>query len=103
MPAAKMQLTKFNIQPSQNNLLGWASDVSSCGTAACYKEFDLVQFCNKTGKVSDSITVKTILHTTASIMTYHFLFLSLPYLQECHPLDKNNATISKHKYRTAAC
>jgi hypothetical protein len=63
----------------------------------------MFQFCNKRGEVSESITVETILHTSASIMTYHYLFLSLPYLQECHPLDKNNATISKHKYRIVAC
>jgi hypothetical protein len=53
--------------------------------------------------VSESITLKPILHITASTMTYHYLILSLPYLQECHPLDKNNATISKHKYRIVAC
>lgn len=93
-------LTKVNTCLSQSNLLGCGSEVSSCGTAACaYK-----QFCNKTEKVSDSTTVKTVLHiTTANKVTYHSLFLSLPYLQECHPLDKNNAAISKHKYRIAAC
>jgi hypothetical protein len=47
--------------------------------------------------------VTIILHTSASTMTYHSLFLSLPCLQEWHPLDKNNATISKHKYTAVAC
>lgn len=39
----------------------------------------------------------------ATEVTYHSLSLSLPYLQECDPLDKNKATISKNKYRIATC